>query len=343
MDTLPYPDSDRLRWMYRQMVRIREFETRVKNTFQEHPGMIRGHTHLSDGGEAVIAGAIGALRPGDAVMATYRCHGYPIALGSSPAAMMAEIYGKATGLCKGLGGSMHLTDVARGFLGTSGIVGQGIPQATGVALAYQILGEERVVLCFFGDGATKQGAFHEALNMASLWKLPIVYILENNHYQAVTRVAMEDANAAAGEPLAVKARAYSMPGVTVDGTDPIAVWQHVSQAVDRARRGQGPTLIEAVFHRLSAHGNIIAPPPVPLRFEEHEAVTVYKNPAEYEEARKRDPLPRFRAWLLAAGVADAASLEADEAAARAEMDEAVRFALESPWPDPAEALRHVYA
>jgi len=207
------PDSDRLIWMLTQMTRIREFEERVKRTFEEHPGVIRGHTHLADGAEASIVGSLAALRPDDQVLTTYRCHGYPIVLGTDPKAMMAEIYGRQTGLCKGYGGSMHLTDVERGFLGTSGIVGQGIPHAAGVAWGAQIRGKGQVVLSFFGDGASKQGAFHETLNIASLWKLPVVFVMENNNYQAYTRVEQEDANAAVGEPLAVKAKAFSMPGV----------------------------------------------------------------------------------------------------------------------------------
>src|SRR6266581_1373540 len=153
-------DSDRLVWMYRQMLRIREFEQRVKRTFEEHPGVIRGHTHLADGAEASIVGSLATLEPGDQLMTTYRCHGYPIVLGTDPKAMMAEIYGRRDGLCGGYGGSMHLVDAERGFLGTSGIVGQGIPQATGAAYAAQIRSRSeapRVVLCFFGDGASKQG------------------------------------------------------------------------------------------------------------------------------------------------------------------------------------------
>src|SRR5205823_13935058 len=180
-----------------------------------------GHTHLADGAEASIVGSLAVLRPGDQILTTYRCHGYPIALGTDPKAMMAEIFGKRTGLCGGYGGSMHLTDVARGFLGTSGIVGQGIPQATGAAYAAQIRGEGQVVLCFFGDGASKQGAFSESLNVASLWKLPIVYVMENNGYNVHTRTEQEDANRANGENLSVKAKAFSMPGVTIDGRDPI--------------------------------------------------------------------------------------------------------------------------
>ena len=173
-------------------------------------------------------------------MATYRCHGYPIALGTDTKAIMAEIYGRTDGLCGGYGGSMHLVDPERGFMGTSGIVGQGIPQATGVAYAAQIRKQGQVVLCFFGDGASKQGAFHESLNLASLWKLPIVYVMENNNYNVGTRSDQEDANAAAGEPLSVKAVAYSMPGVTVDGGDPVAVYEAVGAAVARARGRRRP-------------------------------------------------------------------------------------------------------
>src|SRR5919201_2944990 len=228
-------DNDRLVWMFTQMLRIREFEERVKRTFEEHPGVIRGHTHLADGAEASIVGSLATLEPNDQLMTTYRCHGYPLVLGTDPKAMMAEIYGREVGLCKGYGGSMHLTDVSRGFLGTSGIVGQGIPQAAGAAYAAQIRGQGQVVLSFFGDGASKQGAFSESLNVASLWKLPVVYVMENNNYNVSTRSEQEDANAAAGEPLSMKAAAYSMPGVTVDGGDPVVVHEAVGSAVDRAR------------------------------------------------------------------------------------------------------------
>ena len=195
------------------MLRIREFEERVKRTFLEHPGVIRGHTHLADGAEASIVGSIATLGPDDQFLTTYRCHGYPIARGTDPKAMMAEIYGRKDGLCKGIGGSMHLTDVSNGFLGTSGIVAAGIPHAAGAAWAAQIRKQGQVVLCFFGDGASKQGAFAETLNIASLWKLPIVFVMENNGYNVHTRTEQEDANRAAGEDLSVKAKAFSMPGV----------------------------------------------------------------------------------------------------------------------------------
>ena len=336
-------DKERLTWMLTQMVRIREFEERVKRTFEEHPGVIRGHTHLADGAEASIVGSIAALEPDDQLLTTYRCHGYPLVLGTDPKAMMAEIYGRETGLCKGYGGSMHLTDVGRGFLGTSGIVAQGIPHATGAAYAAQISGRGQVVLGFFGDGASKQGAFHESLNIASLWKLPVVYVMENNSYNVVTRVEQEDANAAAGEPLAVKSKAYSMPGVTVDGGDPVAVYEQVAAAVERARSGEGPTLVESRVYRLSAHGNIIAPPGVPLHFPEHEAIEVFGAPEEYEAALRGDPVPRFRARLVNDGTLSGEEADAIAEAARAEMEEAVAFGIDSPFPAPEKAVNYVYA
>jgi pyruvate dehydrogenase E1 component alpha subunit len=337
------PNAERQVWIYQQMLRVREFEESVKRTFTEHPGVIRGHTHLADGAEASIVGSLAHFRAGDAVLATYRCHGYPLALGSDPKAMMAEIYGRADGLCKGLGGSMHLTDVARGFLGTSGIVGAGIPHAAGAAWAAQIRRRNEVVLCFFGDGATKQGAFHETLNIASLWKLPIVFVMENNGYNVVTTTEQEDANAAAGEPLAIKARAYAMPGVTVDGADPLAVHATVGAAIERARAGDGPTLVESKVYRLSAHGNIIAPPGVPLHYPEHEAITVFGKREEYEAALRGDPVPRFRGVLVTGGVLSAAQADKLKAEAEAEMRAAVAFGLASPLPTLESALEYVYA
>jgi TPP-dependent pyruvate/acetoin dehydrogenase alpha subunit len=337
------PDGSRMVWMYRQMLRIREFEEQVKRSFDEHPGVIRGHTHLADGAEASIVGSVAAMRPGDQLLATYRCHGYPIALGTEPKAIMAEIYGRADGLCGGYGGSMHLCDPARGFLGTSGIVGQGIPHATGAAYAAQIRGQGQVVLCFFGDGASKQGAFAESLNIASLWRLPVVYVLENNSYNVVTRVEQEDANAAAGDPLSVKARAFSMPGVTVDGKDPVAVRDAVADAAARAREGGGPTLVESLLYRLSAHGNIIAPPGVPLHFPEHEAIEVFGNLEEYEAAKRNDPVPAFRGRLVTEGMLTPAQADQIGAEVRDEMQAAVDFALASPYPAAEAALNYVYA
>lgn len=335
--------NDRLIWMYTQMARIREFEEHVKRTFLEHPGAMRGHTHLADGAEASIVGALATRQSADLAMPSYRCHGQPLVLGTSPRKMMAELYGRKDGLCKGFGGSMHLADPAHHFPGTSAIVGQSIAHAAGAALTAQVKKTGQVVYCFFGDGSAKQGAFFETLNLAAVWKLPVVFILENNEYQAYTHVSLEDANALAGDPLSKKAAAFSVPGVTVDGTDPLQVYDVVATAVDRARSGAGPSLIESKFYRLSAHGNAITVPPVPTQFPEHEAVGVYGNKAEYNAAQERDPLPRFRAHLLSEGVTTEAELKEIEDNARAEMDDAVQFALASPFPAPQEAINNVYA
>ena len=335
--------KDRLIWMYRQMVRIREFEERVKRTFVEHPGVIRGHTHLGDGAEATIVGTLATRESQDLAMPSYRCHGYPLVLGTSPKKIMAEIYGRKDGLCGGFGGSMHLADPEHHFPGTSGIIGQSIAHATGAALTAQVQGKGQIVYCFFGDGSAKQGAFFESLNLAAVWKLPIVYVLENNHYQAYTHVGLEDANYQAGDPLSQKAKAFSIPGVTVDGTDPLKVYAAVAKAAQRARSGKGPSLIESKFYRLSAHGNAITVPPVPTQFPEHEAIEVYGRKKEYAEARARDPIPRFRAALARQGVLRAADAQRIDREAQAEMDEVVKFALASPLPAPHEAAKHVYA
>ena len=334
---------ERLTWMYKQMVRIREFEERVKRTFVEHPGVIRGHTHLADGAEASIVGALATRQAEDLAMPSYRCHGYPIVLGTSLRKMMAEIYGRRDGLCKGFGGSMHLADPANHFPGTSGIIGASIAQATGAAFAAQVKNPGQIVYCFFGDGSSKQGAFYESLNLAAIWKLPIIYVLENNEYQAYTHISLEDANYAAGDPLSKKAQAFSIPGVTVDGTDPLQVFDAFAKAAKRARAGQGPSLIESKFYRLSAHGNAITVPPVPTQFPEHEAIEVYGRRAEFEAARANDPIPRFRSKLTKENVlTESAASQIDEAA-RIELEDAVQFALASPLPAPEEALNHVYA
>ena len=337
------PDAERQIWIFTQMLRIREFENRVKRAFTDHPGVIRGHTHLADGAEASIVGSLAHFRKGDAALATYRCHGYPLALGTDPKAMMAEIFGRQDGVCKGLGGSMHLTDVKNGFLGTSGIVGAGIPHAAGAAWAAQIRKKGEVVLSFFGDGASKQGAFHETLNIASLWKLPVIFVMENNGYNVVTTTAQEDANAAAGRPLSVKADSYEMPGVTVDGTDPLAVHKIVGEAIERARAGKGPSLVESKVYRLSAHGNIIAPPGVPLHYPEHEAIAVFGKREEYEAALRGDPVPRFRGALVQNGTLTSA--KADEIAKKVadEMEAAVKFGIASPFPKNESALDYNFA
>jgi TPP-dependent pyruvate/acetoin dehydrogenase alpha subunit len=335
--------KDRLVWMYTHMARIREFEERVKGTFAAHPGVIRGHAHLADGAEASIVGALATRQENDLVMPSYRCHGYPLVLGTSPRGLMAEIYTRKDGICKGFGGSMHLADPEHHFPGTTGIVAAGIAHAAGAALTAQVKKTGQVVYSFFGDGSSKQGAFYETLNLAAVWKLPVVFILENNEYQAYTHIGLEDANYIAGDPLSQKAKAFSIPGVTVDGTDPLQVYDEVGKAVDRARAGQGPSLIESKFYRLSPHGNAITVPPVPTQFQEHEAVEVYGNKKEYEAARANDPIPKFRAKLTGNGTFSDADAKCIEEAARAEMDDVVKFALASPFPAPEDAVKYVYA
>jgi pyruvate dehydrogenase E1 component alpha subunit len=343
---MPYQnklEQDKLIWIYTHMTRIREFEERVKRTFLEHPGAMRGHTHLADGAEASIVGALATRNPTDLAMPTYRCHAQPIVLGTSPKRMMAELYGRKDGLCKGFGGSMHLADPEHYFPGTSAMVAQSIAHAAGAALTAQVKNTRQIVYCFFGDGASKQGAFFETLNLAAVWKLPVVFILENNDYQAYTHVSLEDANAQAGDPLSQKAAAFSIPGATVDGTDPLLVYDEVAKAAERARAGFGPSLIESKFYRLSAHGSAITVPPVPTQFPEHEAIGVYGNKAEYREAKDRDPIPRFRAQLLSQRIVSEEELQQIDASARSEMDDAVEFALASPFPEPEEATNYVYA
>jgi pyruvate dehydrogenase E1 component alpha subunit len=330
-------------WMFTQMVRIREFEEAVKRAFIEHPGVIRGHTHLGDGAEASIVGTLSTRNKTDIVMPSYRCHGYPIVLGTPMRSIMAEVFGRKDGLCKGFGGSMHLADPARHFPGTSGIIGQSIAHATGAALTAQVKKTGQVVYCFFGDGASKQGAFFESVNMAAVWRLPIVYVLENNQYQAYTHVGLEDANFIAGDPLSKKAEAFSIPGVTVDGTDPVKVAKAVGEAAERARAGEGPSLVESKFYRLSAHGNVITVPPLPTQFPEHEAIAVYGNKAEFQEWQKKDPIVQFRSRLTRdVGLAEE-DVSGIEQVARAEVSDAVQFALASPYPDPQQAGNYVYA
>ena len=335
--------KEKLIWMYTQMLRIREFEERVKRTFVEHPGVIRGHTHLADGAEASIVGALATRQKNDLAMPSYRCHGYPIVLGTSVKKMMAEIYGRKDGLCQGFGGSMHLADPAHHFPGTSGIIAQAIAHATGAALTAQVKKTGQVVYCVFGDGASKQGAFFESLNMAAVWKLPIVYVLENNQYQAYTHVSLEDANSAAGEALSQKAKAFSMPGGTVDGTDPLKVYEAVGEAVKRARAGKGPSLVESKFYRFSAHGNAITIPPVPTQFPKHEAIEVYGRKKEFNAMRAKDPIALFRKKLKAKGILSETEATRFEDSVRTELEDAVRFALASPFPAPEDATKYVFA
>jgi acetoin:2,6-dichlorophenolindophenol oxidoreductase subunit alpha len=310
---------------YRRMLRIRKFEE--EGTRLSKAGKIAGAFHASIGQEAAIVGACMALRDDDAMTGTHRSHGHPIGKGGELKVLMAELMGKATGVCKGRGGSMHLADNSVGIIGESAIVGGGIPLATGWALAAKAQGTDRVSLCFFGDGAVNNGTFHESLNMGSLWKLPVVYLCENNGYAVTTSVARSHA-----EPsIAKRAGAYAMPGVVVDGQDVCAVYAAASAAVASARRGEGPTLIEAQTYRFDEHcvGLLVRPP--------------YRSPEEIEEyTTRRDPLALFRVALLEDGFGEAQLVQI-EGEVQQQLKNAVQFAEESPPPDRSTLYDYLYS
>ena len=338
-------DRDGLVWMYTQMLRIREFEERVKRTFLDHPGVIRGHTHLADGAEASIVGSIATLGPDDQFFATYRCHGYPLARGTD---VEGDDGRDLRPQGRALQGHRRLDAPHRRLERLPRHLGDrrrpGSRTRPGAAWAAQIRKQGQVVLCFFGDGASKQGAFAETLNIASLWKLPIVFVMENNGYNVHTRTEQEDANRANGEDLSVKAKAYSMPGVTIDGRDPVAVYETVGAAVARARAGDGPTLVESQMYRLSAHGNIIAPPGVPAPLPRARGDREVRRPGGVRgRAARATPCPRFRGRLVADGTLSADEADTLAAAVRDEMQAAVDFGLESPFPDVESALEYTYA
>lgn len=300
---------------YRRMFRIRRFEE--EGSVLYNAGKIPGAFHASIGQEATIVGACMALRDDDAMTGTHRSHGHPIGKGAVLRTLMAELMGKETGICKGRGGSMHLADRSVGIISESAIVGGGIPLATGCGLAAKVKGTDQVSLCFFGDGAVNQGTFHESLNMASLWKLPVIYLCENNGYAITTSVARSH-----GQPsIAKRADSYGMPGVVVDGQDLAAVYSTTYSAVERARRGQGPTLIEAQTYRFDEHQ-------VGLFVEK----TPYRSAQEIDEYKtNRDPLVLYRSALRAADVPES-ELAAIETEVAETVAEAIRFAEESPWP-----------
>jgi len=317
------PGRDDLLRYYREMQRIRQFDLKAAELFAQ--GRMAGNIHTCVGQEAVCVGACQALEPGDFITATHRGHGHCLAKGGRADKMMAELFGKATGYCRGKGGSMHIADLGLGILGANGIVGAGIPIAAGSALASKIKGSREVTLAFFGDGASNEGVFHEALNMASAWRLPVIFLCENNKYGVSVRIDRV-CNIA---DIADRAKAYGIPGIVVDGNDVIAVRQAVEAAAARARSGQGPTLIEATPYRHRGH-------------YEGDPQT-YKPAHEAAAWKERDPLVLLKNAILAAGHADAAALAAIEADVRAEIEAAVRFAEQSPYPEPAAVARDVYA
>jgi pyruvate dehydrogenase E1 component alpha subunit len=311
---------------YRRMLRIRRFEEEGTRLYKS--GKIAGAFHASIGQEAAIVGACMTLRDDDAMTGTHRSHGHPIGKGADLKALMAELMGKATGICKGRGGSMHLADNSVGIIGESAIVGGGIPLATGCGLSAKVRGTDQVALCFFGDGAVNQGTFHESLNMASLWSLAVVYLCENNGYAISTSVARSH-----GQPsIAKRAQAYGLPGVSVDGQDVEAVHDVTAEAVARARRGEGPSLIEARTYRFDEHQVGLFVPGAP-----------YRAPDEVKQYRsQRDPLALFRQKLLAQGFA-AAELQAVEQECSAAVSEAIDFAERSPLPDPETLYDFMYS
>jgi TPP-dependent pyruvate/acetoin dehydrogenase alpha subunit len=303
---------------YSRMLRIRKFEEAI---IAHHPV-----GHLSIGQEGAIVGACMALRDDDYVTGTHRSHGHPIGKGADLLPLMAEIFGKRTGICKGLGGSMHLTDTSKGLICESAIVGGGFPLATGAGLSIQVRKTDQVSLCFFGDGAANEGTFHESLNMAAVWKLPVIYFCENNGYAVTTPVEKSH-----GQPdIAKRADGYGMPGVIVDGQDVEAVYKVTQEAVDRARAGGGPTLIEAKTYRFDEHSNRLA---IPIKYRSDEEVAFWRG--------SRDPIALYREILTAHH--PLAALEEIEAAVVRLAEEAVQFAKDSPEPEMQDLIDCMYS
>jgi pyruvate dehydrogenase E1 component alpha subunit len=309
---------------YRRMVRIRRFEETAAELYRG--GELPGFLHASIGQEAVAVGVCMHLGPEDVITSTHRGHGHVIAKGARLDRMMAELYGRATGYCRGKGGSMHIADLDLGILGANGIVGAGIPIAAGAALAFAMRGEPRVAVAFFGDGASNTGAFHEGLNLAAVWKLPCVFVCENNEYAESTPRRIHQPVA----EIAVRAQAYAMPGVVCDGMDFFAVHAAVGEAVRRARTGQGPTLVEAKTYRFLGH-------------HMGDPGTAYRTRDEVEQYRQRDPLRLFREQVRRQGWLSADALAAVEREVEAELAEAVRFARQSPPPPVEWALEDIFS
>ena len=316
-------NDSRKRELLRQMYTIRAFEEKAEQLYMM--GKIHGTMHLSIGEEASAAGSIAALRPDDMILSTHRGHGHCIAKGANLNLMMAEFIGKETGYCRGRGGSMHIADVDGGNLGANGVVGGGLPISVGVGLSLKMQKRDQVVLCFFGDGAANNGAFHETLNMAAIWKLPVVYVCENNQYAMSFSVK----RAFAIENIADRAAAYGMPGVTVDGNDLMAVYEAVSQAAQRARSGEGPTLVENVTYRWRGHAKSD-----PGR---------YRTKEEVEAWKEKCPIKRFRRQLIETQVLTAEEADQFEREAYAMIDAALAFAEASPEPALETIEEGVYA
>ncbi len=312
-----------LREALRKMHLIRLFEEGAEESYMR--GLIHGTMHLSIGQEASAVATCMELTDADKITSTHRGHGHCIAKGADVGRMFAEFFGKETGYCHGRGGSMHIADVKTGNLGANGIVGGGLPIAVGAALTAKRLGRDEVTVCFFGDGANNEGAFHEALNMAAIWKLPVIFVCENNKYGMSTSAAY----ATAVKNIADRAPAYAMPGVTVDGNDFSAVAKALHEAIARARAGEGPSLVENLTYRWRGHSKSDR--------------NRYRTKDEIEEWMGRDPIARFRAELIAHGVLDEAGAEAVEAEARAAVAAGIEFARQSPAPGVGDVTKFVHA
>jgi len=308
--------------LFRDVLLIRIFEERSAELFLS--GLLPGFIHSYLWEEAVAAGVCRALRADDYVTSTHRGHGHVLAKGASPDRMMAELFGKETGYCRGKGGSMHIADFDRNILGANGIVGAGIPIACGAGLAAKLRGTDQVVACFFGDGATNQGTFHESLNLAALWSLPVVFVCENNFYALSTHQEIHQKMT----DVYARSTSYGMPGVLTDGNDALDVYEKVLPAVEAARCGEGPTLIECRTYRKLGH--YIGEP------------ARYRPPEEVEAWRRRDPVVYMRNHLIESNMLSEAECDAMDADVRAEIERAVEFARSSPDPRPEEALEDVY-
>jgi acetoin:2,6-dichlorophenolindophenol oxidoreductase subunit alpha len=309
--------------MYRRMVVIREFEIAAMDLFKR--GEIKGGVHAYIGQEASGVGVCMALEVEDLIAGTHRSHGHNLAKGASPDRMMAEILGREDGYCKGRGGSMHIAAFDTGSLGALAVVGSGIPIAVGAALAFQMRGERHVTVPFTGDAGGNTGNWHEGLNLASVWKLPVVFVLEDNKYGVSTHIR-DSTNI---DDLSLRARSYGIPGVRVDGFDVLAVYEAAVEAVARARSGEGPTLLVTESYRLEGH---YAGEP-----------EVYRDRSEVAEQWKRDPIPRFKQVLIESGAASLDVLDDVDAAVKAEIVAAIEFAKASPEPDPSTNMDYIYA
>jgi len=314
---------EKLVQMYELMLKIRHFESRVRDLFAA--GEMPGFVHLYLGEEAVAAGACAALEKDDSITSTHRGHGHIIAKGGDLKRMMAELYGKATGYNKGKGGSMHIADPSLGILGANGIVGAGLPIATGAGMSSKLRKTGQVALCFFGDGASNQGTFHESVNIASAFDLPVVYVCENNMYGVGTK----QCDVRNVEDIADRAVGYGIPGLAVDGNDVIAVYEACREAVSRARGGSGPTLIECKTYRWQCH------------FEGEP--DTYRSPEEVRAWKEREPIAPYRTKLIDQGVLTGEGADVIEAEVVEELDEAVAFARESPFPEAETALEDLWA